>query len=67
MLKLTDAYPYSKWHRYFSKHLIANAAINEEYAKELADSLVRMVKTFSEDESPGKEIGTGICNYLVGV
>jgi len=21
MLKLTDAYPYSKWHRYFSKHL----------------------------------------------
>lgn len=47
--------------------IIANAAINEEYAKELADSFVRIVKTFSEDESPGKEIGAGIYNYLVGV
>ena len=47
--------------------IIANAAINEEHAKELADSFVRMGKTFSEDESPGKEIGTGIYNYLVGV
>jgi len=47
--------------------IIVNPAINEEYAKELADNFVRMVKTFSEDESPGREIGTGIYNYLVGV
>lgn len=47
--------------------IIANAAINEEYAKELADSFVRLVKTFSEDVSPGKEIGKGIYDYLVGV
>lgn len=47
--------------------IIVNPAINEEYAKELADNFVRMVKTFSEDENPGREIGTGIYNYLVGV
>lgn len=47
--------------------IIVNPAINEEYAKELADNFVRMVKTFSEEENPGSEIGTGIYNYLVGV
>ena len=47
--------------------LIANSAINEQYAKELCDNFVRMVKQFSEDENPGKEIGKGIYDYLVGV
>ncbi len=47
--------------------IIANDAINEQYAKELCDNFVRMVKQFSEDENPGKEIGKGIYDYLVGV
>lgn len=47
--------------------IIANAAINEEYARDLADSFVRLVKTHSEDTVPSKEIGTGMYNYLVGV
>ena len=51
----------------FNLVIIVNHATNEEYAKELADNFVRMVKTFSEDENPGREIGTGIYNYLVGV
>lgn len=47
--------------------IIVDYAASEEYAKELGDNFVRMVKALSEDESPGKEIGTGIYDYLVGV
>ena len=42
-------------------------ATNEEYAKELGDNFVRLVKSFSQDESPGQTIGSGIFGYLVGV
>lgn len=47
--------------------IIVDYATSEEYAKELGDNFVRLVKTFSEDESPHKRIGKGIYNYLVGV
>ena len=39
----------------------------EEQAKEMSDNFVRMVKSFGPDSPPGKEIGTGIFDYLIGV
>ena len=36
-------------------------------AKQLGDSFVRMVKTFSPDTSPGKLIGQGRYDYMIGV
>lgn len=47
--------------------LIVGYATNEETAKELGDSFVRMVKSSSGDTPPGKEIGSGIYTYLIGV
>ena len=47
--------------------IIAGYATNEEYAKELGDSFVRLVKTFGPEDPPGKEIGPGIYDYLIGV
>ena len=40
---------------------------SEKYGKELGDNFVRLVKTFSPDDPPGKEIGEGIYNYIIGV
>lgn len=47
--------------------LIVGYATNEETAKDLGDSFVRMVKSSSGDTPPGKEIGPGIYTYLIGV
>ena len=47
--------------------LVVNAAASEEYAKELGNNFVRLVKTFGPEEVPGREIGEGIYDYLVGV
>jgi hypothetical protein len=47
--------------------LIVGYATNEETAKELGDSFVRMVKSNSGDTPPGKEIGSGIFTYYIGV
>jgi hypothetical protein len=47
--------------------LFVNYATNEAAAKDLGDSFVRMVKSFSSDTPPEKEIGPGIYSYLIGV
>ena len=53
--------------RKLSLVIIVSYATSEEHAKELGDNFVRLVKTFSEDEPPKKEIGEGIYDYLIGV
>jgi hypothetical protein len=47
--------------------LIVGYATNEETAKDLGDSFVRLIKTFGPEDAPGKEIGPGIYYYLIGV
>jgi len=47
--------------------IIVDYSTSPDRARQLGDNFVRLVKTFSEDESPQKEVGTGIYNYLVGV
>lgn len=41
--------------------------ISKEKAREMGDNFVRLVKTFTQDISPEKEIGEGIYDYIVGV
>lgn len=53
--------------RDLSLAIIVNDAASEEYAKQLGDNFVRLVKTFGPEESPDKEIGAGIYNYLIGI
>lgn len=40
---------------------------SKEKAKEMGDNFVRLVKTFTKDISPEKEIGEGIYDYIIGV
>lgn len=47
--------------------LIVGYATNEDKAKDLGDSFVRMVKSSSGDTPPGKDIGPGIYTYYIGV
>jgi len=47
--------------------IIVGYATNEETAKDLGDSFVRLVKTFGPEEDPQKEIGPGLYDYLIGV
>ncbi len=47
--------------------VIVDRGTSKERARQLGDNLVRLVKTFSKDQSLGKEIGTGIFSYIVGV
>lgn len=47
--------------------LIVEYGTSEELAKQLGDNFVRMVKTFGPEPAPGKIIGEGMFNYLVGV
>ena len=53
--------------RKLSLVIIMNAAATEEYAKEVGENFVRYLKSTSPDESPGKEVGSGIYDYLIGV
>lgn len=47
--------------------VIVGYGTSKERAKEMGDNFVRLVKTFSKDESPEKEIGEGIYDYIIGV
>ena len=47
--------------------LIVAFTTGESRARQLGDNFVRMIKSLSQDESPGKVIGTGMYSYLVGV
>ena len=51
----------------FNLALIVNRATNERYARELGDNFVRMLKAFSDDDSPGKAIGRGKYDYIITV
>ena len=53
--------------RDLSLALVIGPAVNEEYARQLGDSFVRMLKSLSQDDPPGLSIGTGIYNYIVAV
>jgi hypothetical protein len=47
--------------------IVVSYAANDTYARELGDSFVRLVKTFSEDAAPGQRIGQGMYDYIVTV
>ena len=47
--------------------LIVRSATNKQRAQELGDNFVRMFKSLSPDTVPGRVIGEGIYDYLVGV
>ena len=47
--------------------IIVDYSVSKSYAKQLGDNFLRLVKTFSKDKSPSKDIGKGIYDYLVGV
>lgn len=51
----------------FSLVLVVNRATNQTGARQLGDNFVRMLKTFSDDDNPGREIGRGKYDYLIGV
>ena len=53
--------------RTFSLVVIVGFATNEEYTKTVGDNFVRMVKALSDDENPGKSIGSGKYDYIIGV
>ena len=47
--------------------IVVGYATNEEYSKQLGGNFVRMVKNMSQDDPPGRAIGTGIYDYLITV
>ena len=53
--------------RYLSLVLVVPHRTKESRAKQLGDNFVRLVKTFGPEERPGREIGRGQYDYLVGV
>ena len=47
--------------------LIVGFATNTQRAKTLGENFVRLTKSLGPDRSPGKEIGKGIFDYVIGV
>ena len=47
--------------------IIVDYATDPDYAQELGDNFVRLAKTFLKDGAPGKQIGRGRYDYLIGV
>ena len=47
--------------------LVVTYATTEARGKKLGDNFVRLVKTFGPEKSPGKEIGKGEYDYLIGI
>ena len=47
--------------------LIVDPLTNESGARQLGDNFVRMFKSLSDDEPPGRSIGRGKYDYLIGV
>ena len=52
---------------YISLVLVVGAATSEEYARELGENFVRQFKSMSQDDPPGRRVGTGLFNYTVKV
>lgn len=53
--------------RTLSLALIVGEATSEPHAKKIGERFVRLVKTFSKDAAPERQIGEGVYDYLVGV
>ncbi len=47
--------------------IIVDYATDPNYAQELGDNFVRLAKSFLKDGVPGKQIGRGRYDYLIGV
>lgn len=47
--------------------IVVGAATSEQYARQLGENFVRQFKSMSQDDSPGKDVGTGMFNYTVQV
>ena len=47
--------------------IIVDYATDPDYAQELGDNFVRLAKSFLKDGVPGKQIGRGRYDYLIGV
>ena len=47
--------------------LIVHPITNESRARQLGDNFVRLYKSLSDDEPPGRSIGRGKYDYLIGV
>ena len=47
--------------------LIVEYATSQSYARELGDNFVRLAKSLLGDSAPGKAIGTGKYDYMVGI
>ena len=47
--------------------LVVPHSINPERAKQLGENFVRMVKSLGPDDPPGRQVGTGVFNYVIGV
>ena len=47
--------------------LIVFSGTSSQRAKALGDNFVRVVKSLSPDASPGRDIGKGIYDYVIGV
>ena len=53
--------------RQLSLALIVRRTTSEASGKQLGDNFVRIVKSVGPDSAPGKEIGRGQYDYLIGV
>ena len=47
--------------------MVVTYQISKSRTKNLAESLLRMVRTLGPDNNPGKDVGRGVCDYQVGV
>ena len=47
--------------------IVVDYETSEEYAKQLGNTLIRLIKKSSEDKIPLTQIGPGIYNYYVSV
>ena len=53
--------------RTFYLYIVVEYATSVEWAKEVGEAFVRLVKTFGPDADPGLEVGKGEYDYLVDV
>jgi hypothetical protein len=53
--------------RDLSLAVVVNYGTSEDYAKNVGDNFVRLVKTLGPDTPPGKDIGRGSYDYLISV
>ena len=47
--------------------IIVDYMTDPDYAKQMGDNFVRLAKSFLKDGAPGKQIGMGKYDYLIGV